>query len=261
MDKGISFYFGFNIEPEERAKLIKRAGFDCVITNADKKFKKQNGSIARQVKIFKKVGLKLSSLHMAYNAEELHYFWENCKEGENLKKNLLKDIKIAKKYGFSCVVVHLFGEYSEVGKQRLQEVLAYSEKVGVPLAIENINDQELFLKVFENIKSDMMKFCYDSGHNNVFDRDFDYLEKYKDKLITLHLHDNNGKRDEHTLTKYSGTINWEIIAKHLAEHKDIKLDYEIFNGTHVDVSAEEYLSEAIKQAVSLEKMIEKYQSK
>ncbi len=115
MDKGISFYFGFKVDPEKRAELIKKAGFDCVTTSADKKFIKQNGKIRNQVKIFKKYGLKLSSLHMTYNSEDLHYFWENCKFGEKLKKNLIKDVKIAKKYGFKCVVVHLLGEYSSIG--------------------------------------------------------------------------------------------------------------------------------------------------
>lgn len=258
MDKGISFYFGFDVEPELRAEMIKDAGFDCVITNADKKFVWQNGTIESQVKIFKKVGLKLSSLHMSYNAEDLHYFWENCKKGEKLKKNLIKDVKIAKKYGFTCVVVHLFGEYSEIGKQRLEEVLVLCEKLNVPLAIENINDQKLFLRVFENIKSDMLKFCYDSGHNNVFDRNFDYLENFKDKLITLHLHDNNGNCDEHTLTKYSGSIDWNKIAKSLAKQKNIKLDYEVFGKNDENVSAEEYLKQTFIQAKNLEKLIEKF---
>ena len=98
MNKGISFYFGFNLNPELAAKLIKEAGFTSVITNADKKFKYQNGSIRKQIKIFKKYGIKLSSLHMQYNKDELPYFWQEGKFGEHLKQRLLKDVKIAKKY-------------------------------------------------------------------------------------------------------------------------------------------------------------------
>ena len=47
---GIRFYFGYNIEPELRAKLISDAGFKSIITSADKKYNKQNGTIAKQVK-------------------------------------------------------------------------------------------------------------------------------------------------------------------------------------------------------------------
>lgn len=35
MKKSISYYFGYDIEPEERVKLIKQYGFDTVIANAD----------------------------------------------------------------------------------------------------------------------------------------------------------------------------------------------------------------------------------
>lgn len=255
MKKGIGFYFGYLMNIEQTVKLIKDAGFDCVITNADKKYKAENGKITKQVKLFKKYGLSLSSLHMSYNSDELHYFWEKGEKGETLKRKLIKDVKIAKKYGFKCVVVHLLGEYSLIGEKRLKEVLRVCEKTNIPLAIENINDQKIFLKTFENIKHDMLKFCYDAGHNNVFDKDFNYLDKFGDKLIALHLHDNNGKSDQHTLTSISGSIDWEKIAFYLSKHPEVSLDYEIFRHYNKDLNAEEFLYEAKKQADLLEYLI------
>ena len=59
MNKGISFYFGFASTPEQRAKMISEAGFDCVITTADERFEHQNGTIEEQVELFKKYNLKL----------------------------------------------------------------------------------------------------------------------------------------------------------------------------------------------------------
>lgn len=88
MNKGICFYFGYlDCSVEERVKAIKDAGFDCVITNADKKLNYQNGTIKKQVKLFKKYGLELSSLHMRYNKEDLPNFWLNNKKGAWLEKN------------------------------------------------------------------------------------------------------------------------------------------------------------------------------
>ena len=180
---------------------------------------------------------------------------------EHLKKNLIKDVKIAKKYGFKCVVVHLFGKYSEIGEKRLKEVLDVCEKLNVPLAVENINDKETFVKTFENIKHKMLRFCYDSGHGNVFDKDFDYLSEYGDKLICLHLHDNNGKTDQHTITKYSGTIDWHRIAKILAKCPEVSLDYEILNRVdNVPKDPKQFLIEAYSQALELEKLIELYKT-
>lgn len=258
MNKGISFYFGYNIEPDKRAKAIHEHGFDAVITNADPKYNAQNGTIRQQIKILKKYSLKPSSLHMQYKTAYLPCFWEEGRKGERLKKRLIKDVKIAAKYGFTCVVVHLYGKWSIIGKQRLLEVLRVCHKKNLPLAIENIDCQELFVKVFEEIKDDYLRFCYDSGHSNVFDKDFDYLEKYGDKLITLHLHDNDGNIDSHTLNKF-GNIDWKKLGEKLAKHKNklFSLDYEIFmTKTKQYIEIDECLTEVKEQADKLEKIIE-----
>lgn len=260
MDKGISFYFGYKIDYKKRAKMIKDAGFDCVITNADKSLNKQNGSIRKQVKIFKKVGLKLSSLHMSYNDNELKEFFFDNKKGKGLEKNLIKDLKIAKKYGFKCVVVHLKEEFSEIGIKRLERILEVCEKLNVPLAIENIDYQDLFVKVFEKIDNKYLRFCYDSGHNNCFDSHFNYLKKYQDKLICLHLHDNDGLDDLHTLNKF-GNIDWDTLAKGLANCNEVSLDYELLmHAKKGNISAEETLKECYKQACQLEEKIMNYKN-
>ena len=76
MKKGISFNFGFVYDDiEEQVKAIKDAGFDCVMTNADPSMDSENGTIKQQVKLFKKYGLELSSLHMQYKRENLPHFW------------------------------------------------------------------------------------------------------------------------------------------------------------------------------------------
>lgn len=258
MKKGISLFFGYDVGAENLPKLIKKAGFDCVITSADERFNKQNGTIDEQIKRLKENGIELSSLHMTYDASELHAFWEEGKKGEELKERLIKDVKIAKKYGFTCVVVHLAGEYSEIGKQRLMQVLKVCKDLDVPLAIENIDQQKLFLKVFENIEDDYLRFCYDSGHNNVFDKDFDYLDKFGDKLITLHLHDNDGTKDAHTLNDF-GNIDWQKLGKKLAKYKNqlFSLDYELLMKCGSEFfTPEEWLAKAKAQADELEKIIE-----
>lgn len=256
MDKGISFYFGFANDIETRVAMIKDSGLNAVMTNADKKFDFQNGPIKKQCKLFKKYGLKVTSLHMQYNAEDLPYFWKEGRFGEKLKKILIKDVKIAKKYGFKCVVVHLSGEYSSIGERRLKEVLNVCEKCNVPLAIENIHCQKLFLDTFDHIAHKMLKFCYDSGHNHAFDKDFDYLTKFADKLICLHLHDNDGTEDQHNFNRF-GNIDWDMIARKLAGRTDLSLDYELLL-PNKGYTIEECLKEVKKQADELEAKILKY---
>lgn len=256
MRKGISLFFGFETPVDERVKMIKEAGFDTIITSADPKFNYQNGNIRKQMKVFRKYDIQLSSLHMRYNAKDLPHFWEKGKMGNKLEKNLIKDVKIAKKYGFKCVVVHCSGEFSNIGKERFLRVLKVCEKANIPLAIENLLSSDLFVKVFENIKHPYLKFCYDSGHDNCDDNNMDHFKNYGDKLITLHLHDNDGSADQHTLNCV-GNIDWAWIAKNLRKYgKDIDLDYEIITLVGCKhLSAKEVLDEVKKQADELEEMI------
>ncbi len=257
LNKGISFYYGFNEPIKERAKMIKQAGFDCVITNADKNLNYQNGSIRKQIKLFKKYGLNVSSLHFSYNVSELKNFFLNNKIGDKLEKNLIKDIKIAHKYGFKCVVVHLLGKKSKIGLERLKRVLKVAEKYNTPLAIENINENEVLPYVFKNIDSPYLRFCLDSGHQHCFHPEVDYLSLYGNKLICLHLHDNMGDKDAHTLNCY-GNINWEELAKKLAKCPEVSLDYELLFRQKSNLTAEEVLKICYKQAKELENKIEKY---
>ncbi len=280
MDKGISLFFGFNSPVKNRMKNIKKVGFDCIITNADPRFDYQNGHIDEQVKLCKECNLKLSSLHMKYRSRELTSFWENSDLGDTLESNLIEDVLDAAKYGFKCVVVHienLSSDY-EIGFNRLERVLNVCKEVNVPLAFENIFDQETFLVTMEHFKDNpYAKMCYDSGHNHCFDPDFDYIEKFKDKIICLHLHDNMGGKidikevrkngytdytafdaDFHTLNKY-GNINWEELAKKLATiPNEVSLDYELLFHKNCNISEKEVLEEAIKQANELQNLILKY---
>ena len=49
--------------------------------------------------------------------------------------------------------------------------------------------------------------CYNSGHENVQGTYFRMLEEFGRRLITVHIHDNEGS-DTHVLP-YEGSINWE----------------------------------------------------
>lgn len=260
MKKGISFFYGYISDAEIRTKKIKETGFDCVITNQDPRLDDQNGNIEKQMKLFEKYGLKVSSLHNQYKACELENFWLDNEIGDRLERTLKYDILTAQKYGIKCVVAHMIGDYNKIGEDRIKRVLDLCNETGVALAIENINHKNIFFDIFKNIDHPYLKFCYDSGHNNCFDPSFDYLEKYGDKLICLHLHDNMGQNDDHTLNKY-GNIDWDKIAQKLAkcDTENLVLDYEIFMIKHKeDVSEDECLQETFKQACELEKMIEKY---
>ncbi len=256
MDKGISIYFGYLSEPQERLRKIKEAGFTTIITSPDQKWDWQNGELKQQLKWIKKLGLKLSSLHSSYDSTQLKYFFQEGVVGDKQEKTWIKELKLCKKYGFSSLVVHLKGKPSVVGLERLRRILKVCNKLRVPLAIENLDYPKLFDYVFHNIKDPYLCFCYDSGHNHAYDPERNYLAEYGDKLVALHLHDNDGTEDQHTLNQY-GTINWKKMAKDLAKCPSVPLDYELLMHKHSSKITEELaLAMCYKNACELELMIQ-----
>ena len=51
--------------------------------------------------------------------------------------------------------------------------------------------------IFQNISHPLLKICYDSGHKNCLTPNLQICEKYGKYISVLHLHENDGKSDEH----------------------------------------------------------------
>ena len=89
---------------------------------------------------------------------------------------------------------------------------------GGQLMLENVYEHspEDILILFENLEKQNVGFCLDTGHQSAFSRTslkvwLDSLGQY---LGQLHLHDNNGKNDDH-LAMGKGKINFEAFFKAL----------------------------------------------
>lgn len=71
----------------------------------------------------------------------------------------------------------------------------------VTLVIENSHDPipEVLLSLVDKIGSEMIKVCFDIGHVNVFSTKTlkDWMDKLKDLIVEVHLHDNHGDSDDH----------------------------------------------------------------
>ncbi len=261
MDKSISVYFGYLTNPKERLQKIKDAGFDSIITSADPKWDWQNGTLPTQLKLAKKLKLKTSSLHAAYDDSQLKYFFEEGVVGDKVEKNIIKDLKLAKKYGFKSLVVHFIGKPSLVGIERIKRILTVCQKVKIPLAVENLKNSKVIDYIFDHISDKYLGLCYDAGNNHAYDPAKDYLAEYGNRLVAVHLHDNDGCNGQYTLDQF-GTIDWKVLAKKLAHCKEVSLDYELLMHNHNNRMTEELaLTMCYKNACKLEDMINKERQK
>ena len=98
--------------------------------------------------------------------------------------------------------------------------------------------------------------CYDSGHGNLRGGSLGNLERLKGRLISIHLHDNDGSSDQHRLP-FTGSVDWGRLARIIAKscyHKGISLESVMRNSPVQDEG--EFLRQAFGAATRLSKMIE-----
>jgi sugar phosphate isomerase/epimerase len=76
-----------------------------------------------------------------------------------------------------------------------------AERYGVTLALENVFEQgpETIKRLLEKINSPHLGFCFDTGHWLLFSKKdwHEWLDVLGDRLVEVHLHDNDGEVDQH----------------------------------------------------------------
>ncbi|MCL1952154.1 MAG: sugar phosphate isomerase/epimerase [Oscillospiraceae bacterium] len=218
MDLAIVDWFGYNLPPQERMRLIKAAGFSGVMLL-------WTGAFDRDYKAFpeyaRAAGLAVENAHSPYWG--YNDLWVAGPKGQKFMKEMLECVQACADYGIPTLVMHPEQKNGTkisrppldftVGIERLKRVVDAAERLHVNIAMENMCRPEYLDRIFSSIDSKRLGFCFDSGHWNVFMPEADLLGLYGDKLMALHLHDNDGKEDWHALP-FSGNIDWGgIIAK------------------------------------------------
>ena len=96
------------------------------------------------------------------------------------------------------------------------ELCAYGKELGVGVCVENMPFAAYPLSrtaaLAEFVRTSgipNLSICLDTGHSNLFADDCGEMVRVcGDLLRTLHVHDNNGKQDQHGIP-FTGTIDWE----------------------------------------------------
>jgi sugar phosphate isomerase/epimerase len=121
---------------------------------------------------------------------------------------------------FSYLVVHLgvpspdAAANSRTGVARSLEVVAEAaDAVGITLALEVIpNPLSTAARLVQWLEEDLeigsAGICLDVGHARIAGDPMDAIETCSGHIVTTHLHDNRGGRDEHLLPG-KGAIDWE----------------------------------------------------
>ena len=252
---GIFSWFGWRIHISQRAQLIKKAGFDttCLWWADDEKA--NTGSLDDLPKIVRDTGLGIDNVHVPF--KEAHLLSsENLSERKKMIDLHKQWIDDCARHNIKKLVFHTCPDCpnppapNKLLLDSVSEILKFAELAKVILAVENTWKSSYVDFVLERFDSEYLCFCYDSGHDFIWNsRPAEILKKWGHKLTTTHLHDNLGSDDDHMLP-LTGKIDWrKIIAAWPKDYKGV-LMLEVL-GDPITKSAENFLKNAFESITKL----------
>jgi len=220
---GLYQYFGYKLGIKERFKMIKDAGFDVVGFWRDDWLgwtdHREYADIARSV------GLVTADGHAPFirDYDIANSLWLDNPDGETTVEIYTRTIIACGEDGIKNVIIHMIDDFmgrivpplNALGIERIKRLVDTAEKCDVKIALENLKTHDYLTYIFDRVSSPNLGFCYDIGHWNFAEPNVDLLSMYGDKLVTIHLHDNDGSGDQHFIP-FEGSIDWKDQMKRIA---------------------------------------------
>lgn len=181
----------------------------------------QQSKFKKVAKILKKEGL-ICTIHAPYSDLTLGAI--DRKVRRISLERIKKAFDIASLFKARSVVCHtgfdhrhhfnLEDRWIKNALESITVLLEHASPLNIPVMLENVYelDTEIHKKIFRIIKSPLLGFCLDSGHQKVFSKtSLDiWLKDLGDRLGQLHLHDNMGVHDDH-LAIGEGIIDFDSL--------------------------------------------------
>lgn len=203
---------GYDVSFEERYKLIKEAGFDCVMLWWSDKFGRGDG-YQEDVRLARNAGLFVENIHAPVH--EQNYLSLDNPDGNSVFQTYLQCVEDCCKYNIPTMVIHLPNDkhpLNSLGMDRLEKMIHEAEEKNIQVAFENLGNISNLKLVLNTFKSKNVGYCYDSCHHANHAPNEDLLQQYGSRLMALHLQDNGGKHNQHQLP-FDGSIDWANVMK------------------------------------------------
>jgi sugar phosphate isomerase/epimerase len=135
-------------------------------------------------------------------------------------------LDVAERIPFQCLVQHI-GHGRQMADPRkldaaftsLENLSMFAKARGVTIALENTPDELGAPASLQHFITDThlhdLKLCFDIGHAHAEDGVSAGFEAMRERVVTAHIHDNHGDKDEHLLP-FDGTIEWEAALRAIA---------------------------------------------
>ena len=178
---------------------------------------------------FRDSELRLHSLHSPMYTDEIwgrsgpdtHINITERKKSERIRwvDEIKRSLEVAEEIPFTYLIQHLgvggqeFSEHSvEAAFTALEELNSFAHQRGVEILIENtpnaLSTAER-LQLFNTMTHLNLNYVFDVGHAHIgagIEHEFEIM---KERIRSLHIHDNNGKEDQHLFPMAEGgTVDW-----------------------------------------------------
>ena len=207
---GIFSWYGIPQTFIQRIKSIKNAGFDATSIWIDEDNRREIG-LEDEPNIIRDYGLIIEYAHAPYR--NINSLWDKYKSQE-IELEIKTHIDYCAKNEIPILVIHLTKGYrikeaNEYGLIVLRRLIEYAKDRKIRIAAENTKQDNVLEKVFNEIEDPVLGLCFDTSHDNLYgDIKFEIMEKYRKRLLCLHISDNDGHVDDHWIP-YQGKIDWE----------------------------------------------------
>ncbi len=108
-------------------------------------------------------------------------------------------------------------ETREINLDFFTKLLPVARENGITICLENmpwpefsISSPDEIHEMVDTVNDEYFKMCLDTGHNNIYSKGVsagDQVRAHQDVLRAIHVHDNNGKQDQHRIP-YDGFVDW-----------------------------------------------------
>ncbi len=258
--------------PELQLRRIAEAGFTHVhwCHHWDDDFLYGTAEIDQIARWLDNFGLQLNGVHASEGIEKCWYSMVEYQRlaGVELVRNR---IEMTATLGGDFIVLHLVaGPEDEAGqvtywdsvRRSLDGLEPLARERGVRIALENLTDGNVPLvrRSLEQYAPEIVGLCYDSGHGNITGDGPELLASLEDRLIALHLHDNDAQRDQH-LPLFQGTVDWDRLASliaHSSYDKMVSLEVTMHNAGIADEAG--FLTRCHNDAVRFAEIIDSAQA-
>jgi sugar phosphate isomerase/epimerase len=135
-------------------------------------------------------------------------------------------VEVAERVPIKNLVVHLGEQQDEWSQQTidygitaLEHLGAFARPLGVRMLVENLLSEattpERLMAILEIGHLDNVGVCLDVGHAHITVGVAQAISSFRDRIVSVHSHDNNGAKDEH-LWPGEGTIDWQSTREKLS---------------------------------------------